>query len=172
MGQAPSIRRPCGQAGLPCAGAAAAGSVCSATREDGFKKNCTSGCCQLSIMSLFYFCKCHCNCFVSLKVRIWESSCCTRILVFPLRKLILRCLLIFTPPFVFFGIDLFLVSCNFYFWFVWGFFVYFYCCSRAYGDVHGLFFNNGEKVSFCIHVCPDGSKYLKSRREWFLIAFQ
>lgn len=45
----------CGPAGSPCAGAAAARSVWSATREDGFKKNCTLGCCQLSIMSWVFF---------------------------------------------------------------------------------------------------------------------
>lgn len=30
---------------LPCGGAAAAGSVCTAKKEEGFKKDCTLRCC-------------------------------------------------------------------------------------------------------------------------------
>lgn len=64
---------------------------------------------------------------------------------------------------MFFGIDLFLGSCNFCFWVLsFFFFVYFYSCSCEYGDVHRLFFTKGEMVSFCVHVCPDGSTYFKN----------
>jgi len=42
---------------------------------------------------------CHFNDFLSLKVHIWESSCCTRILDFSFKKINLNCLLISSPPF-------------------------------------------------------------------------